>query len=193
MKPQIEKPSDPVMMFLTPELLIKFNSPDDEVADRADADWEEAITAYRTHLDRLRDHMSAAAQKLADLCLHDAELLAVDQQAEPDFAWPLKGLPLGPGFAIVSLRQDNEIVSLFYVLWDRIRKHEPNTTWPFSRSKTHWLYDEVDVAPIQGGSFLHRVLLSDGTVLEIPFVSVLIHSIPLSSSRQSDVSTPIAR
>jgi len=31
------------MRFFTPELFIRFNSPDDMEADRADADWEAAI------------------------------------------------------------------------------------------------------------------------------------------------------
>src|SRR5271165_3957990 len=50
MKPQTEKRSEPVMKFFTPELFIKFNSPDDVVADRADEDWEAAIREYRSHL-----------------------------------------------------------------------------------------------------------------------------------------------
>jgi len=40
--------------------------------------------------------------------------------------------------------------------------------------------------------FLHRVLLSDGTVIEIPFVSALIHNFPLQEGRQSDASRQIA-
>jgi hypothetical protein len=41
--------------------------------------------------------------------------------------------------------------------------------------------------------FLHRVLLSDGTVIEIPFVDVLIHSLPLQEGRQGgDSSRQIA-
>ena len=84
------------------------------------------------------------------------------------------------------------IFSLFFVLWDRVRRHQSIESWPFSKLRTHWLYDEVDVAPIGRGMFLHRVLLSDGTVIEIPFVSALIHNFPLQAGRQSDASRQIA-
>ena len=44
------------------------------------------------------------------------------------------------------------------------------------------------MAPIGRGMFLHRVLLSDGTVMSIPFVSALIHNFPLQEGRQNDAS-----
>ena len=77
-------------------------------------------------------------------------------------------------------------LSLIYVLWDRTRTHQPQESWPFSTQRKHWLYDEVDVAPIRHGLFVHRVLLSDGTVLEIPFVSTLVHSFPLPEANRGD-------
>ena len=45
MKPRTGKPTDPIMKFFTPELYLRFNSPDDQVADRADVDGEAAIRA----------------------------------------------------------------------------------------------------------------------------------------------------
>ena len=192
MKPQTEKQSDEVMKFFTPELFVKFNSSDDEVADRADEEWESAVREYRGHLDGLRDQMPAQVEKLAGLCLHDAELLAVEERMEPFSPFPFELFPLWSGFAILSVKQGSEIVSLIYVLWDRIRRHPSKETWPFSKLRTHWLYDEVDVAPSHRGMFLHRILLSDGTVIEIPFASALIHSIPLPEGRQSDALRQIA-
>src|SRR3954467_10228942 len=107
------------MKFFTPELFLKFNSSDHEVADRADEEWEEAIGAYRKHLDGLSDQMPSQVKQLANLCLHDAELLAWEQPIEAFFEL----LPFRTGFAILSIRQGDEIVSLIYVLWDRVRKH----------------------------------------------------------------------
>jgi hypothetical protein len=180
------------MKFFTPELYINFNSSDDEVADRANEEWETATREYRSHLDGLRDQMPDQVRKLAGLCLHDAELLAVEEPIEPLFPSPFERFPPWFCFAILSVKQSDEIVSLIYVLWDRVRRQQPKGKWPFSRLRTHWLYDEVDVAPIYRGMFLHRVLLSDGTVLEIPFVSALIHSIPLHDGRPNDASKQIA-
>jgi hypothetical protein len=193
MKLQIEKPSEQVMKFFTPELFIRFNSSDDEEADRADEEWEAAIRAYREHLDGLRNEMPSQVKKLAGLCLHDAELLACEQPIEPFFPLsPFEPFPFWSGFAILSIRQNDKIVSLIYVLWDRVRKYASSEEWPFSKLRTHWLYDEVDVSPNRRGMFLHRVLWSDGIVMEIPFLSTLIHSFPLEGGPESDPSRRIA-
>jgi len=193
MKPQTEKPSEQVMRFFTPELYIKFISPDDAVADRADEDWEAAISEYRRRLDLLWAKMPSHVQKLARLCLHDAEFLAFEEPIEPISPLPDFGpFPLCLRFAILSVKQGDRILSLIYVLGDRVRRHPSEGSWPFSNLRPHWLYDEVDLAPTGLRTFLHRVLLSDGTVIEIPFVSVMIHSYPLQEGRQSDATRQIA-
>ena len=187
------------MKFFTPELLIRFNSSDDAMADRADEDWETAIRDYRRHLDELSDQMSAQLKKLAGLCLHDAELLAVDEPMGPFFPvpsafldphWP--GFLTWAGFAILSVKQGDEIITLIYLLSDHIHRHASIETWPFSTARKHWLYDEIDVDPMHPGMFIHRVLMSNGTVLEIPFFSVLIHDIPLQEGHEGDGSRRIA-
>jgi hypothetical protein len=187
MKPRTKKSSESeeVMRFFARILYVRFNSPDDGEADRADEAWETAVREYRTHLEALRDQMPSQVRKLAGLCLHDAELLACDETIEPIFPLPSEPFPHWSGFAILSVQQGDEVVSLIYVLWDRLRRHPPTEPWPFSKRPTHWLYDEVDVAPIQPGMFLHRVLSSDGAVVEVPFVSILIHSVPLREGRAS--------
>jgi hypothetical protein len=184
--------TDQVMKFFTQELFIRFNSPDDEVADRADEDWEAAIREYRDYLDGFRDQMPTQVKKLASLSLHDARVLALEEPIEPFFSVPSLNSPLWYGCAILSVKQGNEIVSLIYSLWDRMCKHPSEIPWPFSKQQTYWLYDEVDVAPTRHGLFVHRVLLSDGTVIEIRFASVLIHTISLRAERPSDGSRQIA-
>ena len=69
---------------------------------------------------------------------------------------------------------------LIYQLWDRVRKSPSPGLWPFSKRRPHWLYDEIDLASPQGGMYFHRVFLSDGRTLEIPFASVCVHVIPIS-------------
>jgi hypothetical protein len=184
MKPLTEKPleSEQVMKFFTPELFLRFNSSDDDEADRANDDWEAAVLAYRTHLDGLHDQMPEQVRQIADLNLHDAEMLANDQRIEPVFALsPFQPFPVWSGSAILSFRHGDEIVSLIYSLWDRVRTHPARSDWPFSKQRTHWLYDELDLSSNSRGMFLHRVLLSDGTILEIPFVSALLHTFLLES------------
>src|SRR6516165_611482 len=188
MKPQTSRPSESIMRFFTPELYLRFNSSDDEKADRANEAWEAALSEYRRHLDGIRDHMPSQVRKLADLCLHDAELLACEQAVEPHFPFPFEPFGMPPfwsALAIVSVKQDDKIASLIYLLWDRIREYPSPEGWPFSKAHTHWLYDEIDFASGRGGAFLHRVLLSDGRGLEIPFVSVFVQNLPLSPPAES--------
>jgi hypothetical protein len=168
------------MRFFTPELYVRFNSPDDEEADRANEEWEEAIRNYRERLEAIRGRMPAQVSKLADLCLHDAEVLARTEEFQAvglsmsdEFPLPLS---LWSAVAIISVKQGGEILSLIYSLCDRMRVFPSPDNWPFSKSREHWLYDEVDVvSDRRGGPFIHRILLSTGVVLEIPFTSVVIH------------------
>jgi hypothetical protein len=170
------------MRFFTPELYARFNSADEDEADDANEAWEAALARYRNHLDGIRDRMPSQVRKLAELDLHDAEFLGCDQEVGPLVPAPSEAFPqpVWSAVAILSVKQDDTIVSLIYLLWDRVREYPAAADWPFSKARTHWLYDEVDLAPDPRGMFLHRVLLSDGRVLEIPFASAIIHSLSLA-------------
>lgn len=172
------------MRYFTRQLYQQFNSADDEEADRADEAWEAAIEKYREHREGLRDRMPLNVAKLADLNLHDAEILSRAEEIQPgapfyyDFPFPLT-----PAFwsavAIVSMRVGDDILSLIYCLCDHIREYPAPDDWPFSKLSEHWLYDEVDIASERRGPFLHRILLSSGVELEIPFSTVVIHRFAL--------------
>jgi hypothetical protein len=150
------------MRFFTPDLYIRFNSPDEETADRADEEWEVAVRAYRKHLKGLAGHLPPAAEKLANRPFHDAELLGL----RPDIGPPDSSFP-GPS-AAVALEQEGEIITLLYFLREPVRTHPGVGGWRFSKEDVHWLYDELDVSP-RAPFFLHRILFSDGRVVEIPF------------------------
>lgn len=169
------------MRFFTPDLFVQYNSSNDDVADRADEAWEAAVQQYQAHLAKLRALMPTQVKKLADFCLHDAEVLAYDRAVETSSTLSMIGLLAAPGLAIVSVKQENAIVSLFYRLWDEPRRHQYKGNWPFSKQRPHWLYDEIDVSPFTDAMFLHRILFSDGIILEIPFESVLVHTVPMQS------------
>lgn len=173
----IEKPSDAAMRFFTPELYRQFNSANEEEADQADAAWESALQHYQFHLREIWDKLPSPIRKLTERCLHDAELLACHTEIEP---LPLSIEPHFPGSPwlaseILSLKSGNEITTLIYTLWDRPRESPALSDWPFSTERKHWLYEELDVVDPQRGLFVQRILFSDGAILEIPFVSILIH------------------
>jgi hypothetical protein len=170
------------MRFFTPELYVQFNSPDDAEADRADEAWEAATRAYRQHLDRIRDRLPSQVRKLAELCLHDAALLACSPHQDIAFPSQSAGPPFWSVLAVLSLKQEQTVTNLIYMLWDWVREYAPQGDWPFSEERKHWLYDEIDVATDARGAFLHRVLFSDGSVMEIPFLAAVIHRFVLQQA-----------
>jgi hypothetical protein len=183
MKHQTAKPSEPIMRFFTPELYVRFNSADEDEANQANEAWEAAVFAYRKHLDDIRERLPSQVRKLADLCLHDAEFLGCHESIDPLFPPDHERSNQHPPWlatALISIQRDGNMVSLIYVLWDRVRESQLAQDWPFSKARTHWLYDEIDLASHHSDRFLHRILLSDSRILEIPFTSANVHSLPLS-------------
>jgi hypothetical protein len=173
-------PFEKHMRYFTRQLYQDFNSPDDAVADRADEAWEAALREYGKHLDSFRDRMPSNVAKLADLNLHDADVLSRAEEVQPgapfyhDFPFPVP-LAFWSAVAIVSVRLGGDILSLIYNLCDHIREHPAPDDWKFSKQREHWMYDEVDIASEGRGPFVHRILLSSGVELEIPFTTVVLH------------------
>lgn len=182
MKRQTDAPFKQPMRFFTPDLYLRFNSPDDDVADRANNEWEEALSSYEKRLAVLREQLPERVRTLAELCLHDCDVLGWDEATQPDLRPTSEPLPVWSAFSVLSLRRGRGVVSLNYVLWDKVRRFEAPPEWPFSKSGQHWLYDEVDIAPGEAGRFLHRILFSDGTTAEVPFAIAFVHSVSWDQS-----------
>ena len=192
MKHPTVKRTEQIMRFFTPELYLQSNSEDDEVADRADEAWEKALKDYQSHLDSIRDRMPPEVRKVAELCLHDAEVLGFEQKTQLFVPFPKQPGPIGCPVAILFLKQDRTIESLIYMLADPVRQYPAKKGWPFSKSRKHWLYDEVDMAADHPGVFLHRILFSDGCVVGIPFLSAIISSVLLPEADDSSLKKRIA-
>lgn len=185
MKPKTEKRLKARMRFFTPELYIRFNSDDDSEADLAEACWEKAIDDYRRHLRGLRKAMPAAVKSLTERCLHDFEVLSFHQQLEtliPARGKKKESSSPGSGVAVLCLRHSDEIQMLLYVLTNPVKHQVAPRNWPFSKERKHCLYDEIDAADKPAGSFLHRILFSDGSMLEIPFSLVFVDQFPLPAN-----------
>jgi hypothetical protein len=197
MKRQTDMPSKHKMQFFTPELYRRYNSPDDEIALAADAEWETAIVKYHQHLASLRKKMPPQVSELSELCLHDGEILQRQEQQlqsstgrskasslslERSESWsgPTSSWPSRCEVASLAVRLDNELVTLLYFLCNHITEQPAAKDWPFSNEREHWLYDEVHWQEGERGRFIHLILLSSGVVLAIPFVTVLISRFPLA-------------
>jgi hypothetical protein len=168
MKHPSVKRSEPQMRFFTPELYLRFNSKDEDVADRANEEWETALEAYGRELRKLRKSTSASVTALAKLDLHDAEWVGMEI-GKNHSEWPKQ-------LAIITLFKDNILYSLIYQLVHPVVHSAQKSAWPFSTKSKHWLYDEIETTK---DGFLHRVLVSDGRILEIPFRSVNVNQVRL--------------
>jgi hypothetical protein len=190
MKHPTAKRSEKKMRFFTPELYQLFNSSDDDKANRADELWERATRDYRKHLDSIRHTLPSQVWKLAELCLHDFEVLGYDEKVQSmvPLPEPFSQAPFWTAVAILTLKQRQTLHLLIYVLWDRAREHPAMEDWQFSKARKHWLYDEIDVAANHRNRFVHRILFSDGTVFEIPFVSVIVSTVELPAKEKAGVS-----
>jgi hypothetical protein len=169
------------MQFFTPELYLKFNSKRNEEALAADEEWENAITRYNERLESLRSKMPSQVVKLTELCLHDADVLLRREQQQPlklPFTpeWPPFGAWVPPwyGTFTFAVQQGDEVLAIVYLLSDHVTEQQPVQAWSFSKSREHWLYDEINLSTEGGGHFVHNVLLSSGLVLSIPFSNVLL-------------------
>lgn len=168
------------MRYFTPELYLRFNSSDDAIADRADVEWSNALDAYRAHLEQVLKGAPASVQVLSGLDLHDAEWIRFDVPEE-DGAGSRQ-----PGIAVAFLKQDDSFRAMIYRLAGTPTEKPASEDWPFSSKRVDWLYDEIDIAAGHRPAYLHRILLSDGRIMEIPFASVTVHHLsPPSLARQS--------
>jgi hypothetical protein len=90
--------------------------------------------------------------------------------AKPTFHdWKVRGAvnPIS-SLALIVLEHHKTIALLSYSLSEPVRELKPPKKWPASNGDVYWLYDELDRYE---GAFVHRILLSDGTELQIPFSS----------------------
>ena len=162
------------MRYFTPELVLRLNSQDSRIIDAAMEQWEKAIASYKKKLQKIERQIPAHSRRIAELSFHDWSVLGV--LSSPHSADAGKSaLP-----AYVVLNHNDEFVILCYLLTDKLERVESPMDWHLSKERIHWLYDELEVNGKGDLSFIHKVLLSDGTILLIPFSSCQVMPLKLS-------------
>lgn len=160
--------SDHQMKFFTADLYIRYNSPDDDIADQAEAEWEREVEEYNKHLTTLP--LRENIKKLSTRCFHDALLL--DQSTYAVYP-ALTRYSITPHTNIL-LQDAQDITLLSYVSAD-VFILDPDPKWNQESRPSGvklWLYDEIDLSEDEPGKFMHRILWSDGTVFTIRFLDV---------------------
>jgi hypothetical protein len=160
------------MNYFTPERLLRLNNLDDEQAFlAAQQQWEEALSAYREQLQRIRKYLPRSLRDLIEsVYLHDARVLAMQVQDEQNF--------------IVTLQPYSDPKRLVVLGYDLVEEPLIDTKAlpPEVRSEpVEWLYDELALDRPEGPrglpahegkpTFRHNILLSNGWEVILRFRS----------------------
>lgn len=150
------------MRYFTTERYLKLQSSDEQCVIAAMEDWDRATEAYAQFLERIRAQLPPEALAIAQSDFHDWHLLMFWSNAR-------EGVP--PNELIILLQERKDIAVLSYSLTASVKRIKPPLEWEMQHDKVYWLNDEFDVAADGRKSFMHRILLSDGTTLLINFSS----------------------
>ena len=159
------------MKYFKPELLARYRSSDDGVADAAAKEWEEALAAYQARFKVVRGKLPPGVRRLCSkVSLHDAKVLGVAYGNEQ----PLFGIMLQ---LEGSQGQRGEVLELNYhpVVGEKGGIHIG--THSSSERAAHrdvWiLYDEFDFDE-EHAFCTHSLLLTDGREIEIRFHNLTV-------------------
>ena len=147
------------MKYFTPKRYVAFNSRDRVVANRANDEWEQALTDYRQHLKKINGRLIKSVKAFVkSRSLHDADYRG----------WGKKSLPGGLAeLGILAVKMRRQRFVIFYQLVGEPSERHPVTAKVFETTRPQWLYDEFDVT--DAGDMTHEILFSNGTVLKFCF------------------------
>ena len=147
------------MNYFIPDLLARFGSTDDAVADAAQAEWEQAHARYLAHLTAIRSNLPRAVRGLVRrFNLHDARVLTLAFGRRSLSLVLALDAPRGQG-----LRIDYGLASNPVVIQHATPAEEETTP-------LEWLYDEIGLAERGGITlFTHSILFTRGRELQLAF------------------------
>jgi hypothetical protein len=151
------------MNYFTPDLLARFGSADDGVADAANEEWESAQERYWAHLTKIRTELPKGVRRvLRRFSLHDAQVVAmtVDQSPYLSLFLRVEG-PASPASQFLELR---------YRLATRPKISRHPSDREDGTPLRWWLYDEFELVSVGNiRLFSHSILLSGGWEMQITF------------------------
>jgi hypothetical protein len=162
------------MKYFTPERYLRLGKLDDEGAFlAAQQQWEEALAAYRQHLQQIRAELPKGMRRLVEsVYLHDARILSMHQTEEK---------------FVITLQPESDprrLVVLGYTLVEEPLIEQQALPTDRQSSPVEWLYDELDLdrpegprgLPVSAGepTFRHNILLSNGWEVTIRFRQVWV-------------------
>ena len=156
------------MRYFQPAILARIRSLDDDVSEAASEEWRQAADAYLRRFGEIRRWMPVGVRKLRSrFSLHDAKVVGI--AADEDGPRLTLLLQIGPtaGRPAVALGLAYHLVAGPAGGCPRHRHPEIAE----ANEATWVLYDEFDMDG-ERSHFIHRLLLTDGTELEMRFHSL---------------------
>lgn len=169
------------MKYFTPELLARFRSSNEAVAEKAADEWELQAERYAKHFTSIRPQLPRGLAQFLDACsLHDATVkIGRLKSAKNDFA------------ILATLENpERDTAFLFYQLKGepKITRHPPSSE---VAGPPEWMYDELEI--VDGGGILfnlfhhpvyrHSILLSDGIEIQVDFTNAVAGLVAMPKSR----------
>src|SRR5437667_5445299 len=158
------------MNYMTPDLIARTRSDDDDIAEGAAAEWRHRCEAYRVRVKEIKPHLPLGLRRLLrGYSLHDAKVLTMAAGKSPHFSifFELDN-PSGP---------EDQHLELRYRLAGGVGKglefvqHEAlvGDGNPFG-----WcMYDEIDLQEGPVEAFTHSLLFTGGCELRLTFFVLL--------------------
>jgi hypothetical protein len=145
------------MKYFTPELIGRFQSPDDDLIEEIHEEWERAIVRSDRRWQKIRGAFPAAVHRFDDdhVCLHDAELLSIGQEGDR-FVIVVQPEPPARTVVILTFTLDGEPTI-------------DQTALPGREGRTHalWMYEEWDLDSQKRRLF--EVLFTNGWSVKLRF------------------------
>ena len=155
------------MKYFTPDLLARFGSRDDEIADAANDEWEQLSKRYCEHLKTIYPDLPSSARALADgPPLHDARVvdIGVDDQFH---RLAVHLVPEGAPNKRIHVEYHLAGVPVLVEHSEDRNEHAP----------LEWLYDEFDLLPGTGSPvWTHSILFTRGLELQAPFTEMVVRT-----------------
>jgi hypothetical protein len=157
------------MKYFTPDLIRRFGSEDPEIADKADAEWEEGGERYAAYLKAVETQLPPGIKQLHDhYYLHDAVVFSMGRQ---------------DGRFVMVLRLDTpprDFLILTYDLWgEPVIREDILPLEHRCKTQVEWMYDEVEPGPEGAPQWMQSILFSNGWEVCLPFSD--IHVQPMRS------------
>jgi hypothetical protein len=149
------------MKYFTPDLICRFGSEDDVIADAADAEWDEQMERYDRHLERIAPHLTPSVRAYNELLLHDAVVQSMSRHGDR---------------LVMVLRKDippRDVVIATYSLAGEPAINKEALPPEHHCSPMQFLYDELDVTE-EGGErvFTQSIIFSNGWEMQLRFRDV---------------------